>query len=105
VFSNFSNAVNDFRFALPGKSGQRSELRGPGFFQIDAGVGKIWKVTESQRVEFRGKTFKVVNNVRFEIASATANNLSLANSTNFGKFTQTLIQPHVFDAVQFLRGR
>jgi len=95
VFSNFSNAVDSFRFAFPGESGQRNELRGPGFFQIDMGLGKSWKIKESQEIQFRWETFNVFNNVRFDVAASTANNLSLANSTNFGKFTQTLTQPRV----------
>ena len=95
VFKNFGAATNSFRFAFPGESGQRNELRGPGFFSIDLGIGKTWKFTESQGLTFRAEAFNISNSVRFDVATATINNLSLANSTNFGKFISTLSSPRV----------
>jgi len=95
VFKNFGAATNSFRFAFPGESGQRNELRGPGFFSIDLGIGKTWKFTESQGLAFRAEAFNISNSVRFDVATATINNLSLANSTNFGKFISTLSSPRV----------
>jgi len=95
VFSNFGAATNSFRKAFPGESGQRNELRGPGFFSIDMGVGKSWKITESQSLAFRAEAFNITNSVRFDVATATINNLSLVNATNFGKFISTLSSPRV----------
>jgi hypothetical protein len=95
VFSNFAAATNSFRKAFPGESGQRNELRGPGFFSIDLGLGKSWKTTESQALTFRAEAFNISNSVRFDVATATINNLSLVNSTNFGKYISTLSSPRV----------
>jgi len=95
VFSNFGAATNSFRKAFPGESGQRNELRGPGFFSVDLGLGKSWKITESQALTFRAEAFNISNSVRFDVATATINNLSLVNSTNFGKYISTLSSPRV----------
>ncbi|PYV63403.1 MAG: hypothetical protein DMG97_37815, partial [Acidobacteria bacterium] len=53
IFKNGAGAASAFRFPYPGESGTRNELRGPGFFGIDTGVGKSWKITEGQNVQFR----------------------------------------------------
>jgi hypothetical protein len=92
VFKDFTNAINSFRFAFPGESGQRNELRGPGIFDIDLGVAKAWKITESQSLRFSWETFNLTNSVRFDAASG---NGSLANNTSFGKFIKTLSTPRV----------
>src|SRR5207302_1668591 len=81
--------------AFAGESGQRNELRGPGFFSVDLGLGKSWKITESQALTFRAEAFNISNSVRFDVATATINNLSLVNSTNFGKYISTLSSPRV----------
>jgi hypothetical protein len=92
VFQNKDTAIKDFRFAFPGESGQRNELRGPGIFGLDTGIAKSWKITESQAVKFSWEVFNATNSVRFDAASG---NGSLANNTSFGKFIQTLSQKRV----------
>ena len=47
AFADPAAALAAFRFAYPGESGQRNNLIGPGFFNMDAGIGKTWKFTES----------------------------------------------------------
>ena len=89
VFKNFGDAVNAFRLAFPGESGQRNNLRGPGIFGVDLGLGKSWRFTESQALTFRAEAFNVTNTPRFDAATMAFNNGSIDNSTNFGKFTQT----------------
>src|SRR5579872_5153709 len=62
-----------FRFAYRGESGQRNNLRGPGFFQLDSGLYKKWKVTEDQALTFSWQTFNVTNTPRFDAAQAAFN--------------------------------
>ncbi len=85
-----NNASSQFRFAYPGETGNRNNLRGPGTYGFDAGLSKSWKVTESQVLKFAWQVYNVTNSVRFDAANA---NSSLSNSASFGKYTNTLTKP------------
>jgi hypothetical protein len=73
LFKDPVAAQGDFRYSLPGESGQRNELRGPGYFGIDSGLSKSWPVTESQSLKFSWEVFNVTNAVRFDVASLPQN--------------------------------
>jgi hypothetical protein len=94
MWVNKTAAIGSFRHPYPGESGQRNELRGPGYFGIDAGLSKEWRVKEEQTASFSWEVFNVTNAVRFD-AAASANNFSLTNSTNFGVYSSTLTKPRV----------
>jgi hypothetical protein len=93
VFKDPVNAPNAFRFPYPGESGQRNNLRGPGYFGTDASLSKVWKFTESQSLRFGWDVFNVFNAVRFDVG--TLGPPSLNATPSFGKFTQTLTKPRV----------
>lgn len=102
LFQNPAAAINDFRFAYPGESGERNNIRGAGYFGIDMGLGKTWQITESSALRFSWETFNITNAVRFDAAalepiagSNGGGNLSLTNSTGFGYYTSTLTNPRV----------
>lgn len=101
LFRDPTAAAQDFRFAYPGESGQRNTLRGPGYFGIDLGVGKTWKLSESQAIKFRWETFNLTNTPRFDVGSLQAGggsgggNLVFTNSVTFGQFTSTLTKPRI----------
>jgi hypothetical protein len=81
---------------LPGESGQRNEIRGPGFFGIDTGLSKAWHLTESQNLKFSWEVFNVTNSVRFDVAPLPQTTGQLdAASTVFGTFSSTLTKPRV----------
>jgi hypothetical protein len=94
MFANQSATINDFRHPYPGEGGQRNELRGPGYFGIDAGLDKDWKVREGQTLGFAWEAFNITNSVRFD-AAASSNNFDLTTVTNFGVYSSTLTQPRV----------
>jgi len=75
---------------LAGQSGVRNNIRGPGFFNIDSGLYKVFKMpySEHHQIQIRWETFNVTNSVRFTTASLTDN-----SSSSFGKFSGTLTQP------------
>jgi hypothetical protein len=52
---------------------------GPGSFNLDAGVSRLFRITESQRVEFRGEATNVLNHTNF------LNPTGALNSANFGR--------------------
>jgi hypothetical protein len=93
MFKDTTKALGAFRFPYPGESGQRNELRGPGYFEIDTGLSKIWKITEQQQARFAWEVFNVTNSVRFD-AAQSANQFALTFG-NFGAYSNTLSKPRV----------
>jgi len=94
MFADPTFALNSFRHPFPGESGQRNELRGQGYFDIDSGLSKEWKVKEDQTLSFSWEAFNVTNAVRFDAANS-ALNFDLTSSTNFGTYGSTLTVPRV----------
>jgi hypothetical protein len=95
MFKDPAQAIGAFRFPFPGESGQRNELRGPGYFEIDTGLFKVWKITEQQNAKFAWEVFNVTNSVRFDAASAATNQFALTFG-NFGAYASpTLTKPRV----------
>lgn len=83
-----------FRATLPGEAGQRNFFRGPGFFDMDAGLAKTWNFTEQKLLRFSWEVFNVTNSVRFDAAGSLINQ-DLVDITSFGKFNTTLSSPRV----------
>ncbi len=88
--TRIDNASKQFRFAYPGETGNRNNLRGPGTYGFDAGLSKSWKITEAQVLKFSWQVYNVTNSVRFDAANG---NHSLSNSSSFGKYVNTLTKP------------
>ena len=64
MFQNPDTTINAFRFPYPGESGQRNNLRGPGYLELDSGLFKSWTITEQQRLKFAWEAFNVTNTPR-----------------------------------------
>ena len=84
--------ASQFRYSYPGESGQRNNLRGPGYFGMDVSLGKTFQITERQALRFQWDTYNVTNAVRFDVG--TISNYLFYSST-LGEFTQTLTKPRV----------
>jgi len=85
-----------FRVAYPGESGQRNNLRGPGYFGIDSGLAKVWNVTEHQNVRFSWEVFNTTNTPRFDVGSMqNVGNNSVASGSTFGEYTKTMTLPRI----------
>ena len=97
VFQGDPNQVGTlFRHAYPGESGQRNNLRGPGFFGIDTGLAKVWAITEHQNVRFSWEVFNTTNTPRFDVGSMqNVGNNSVASGSTFGEYTKTMTTPRV----------
>jgi hypothetical protein len=80
----------DFIETLAGQSGLRNNIRGPGLFNIDSGLFKVFTMpwSDHQKLQIRWETFNVTNAVCFSGAALTDN-----SSSGFGKFSSTLTQP------------
>jgi hypothetical protein len=94
VFQNKDTAINAFRFPFPGESGDRNNLRGPGYFGIDMSVRKTWKFTERQRLSFTWDVYNITNSVRFDAANTFP---VIDTSGSFGKYANTLTRPRVME--------
>ena len=94
MFPNQQAALAAFRHPFPGESGQRNNLRGPGYFGLDAGLDKDWKIKEGQTLSFAWEAFNVTNAVRFDAAGSSLN-FDLTSVTAFGLYNSTLTQPRV----------
>lgn len=105
VFSNPNNtndptsAINQFRAALPGESGQRNNLWGPGTFNIDLSASKNWNLTERQVLRFSAEAFNLTNTPRFDVGTMQLNlaGNSITSSGSFGNFSSTLSNPRVLE--------
>jgi hypothetical protein len=75
---------------LAGQSGARNNIRGPGFFNIDAGLYKVFAMpyNEHHQLQIRWETYNITNTPIFTTPSLTDN-----VSSSFGKFSGTLTAP------------
>jgi hypothetical protein len=72
------------RLPYPGEAGQRNLFRGDGYFNIDSGLAKSWKIREYGNLRFAWEVYNVTNAVRFDPAyinaQLTGGNLGVATS-------------------------
>jgi hypothetical protein len=94
LFPNPSTALGDFRHDFPGESGTRNNLRGDGFFGVDMGLSKRWKMpyAEKHSLQFRWEVFNVPNSARFDVQSVST---AIDLATAFGKYTRLLTNPRI----------
>lgn len=88
---NPNDFASHFRFSYPGQSGQRNNLRGPGYFSVDMGLAKTFKLHENHKLRMSWEVFNVTNSVRFNVNSLD----NSVSSGAFGKFSATLTKPRV----------
>jgi hypothetical protein len=96
VFSNPQLALASYRNTLPGASGARNQLRGDGYFGLDTGLGKRWKMpyAEGHSLQFRWEVFNVTNSTRFDVDSnPNLNEIDIGDT--FGNLTGLLTSPRV----------
>ncbi len=67
----------------------RNIFTGPGFFQTDFSLHKVFAVTERIKLEIRGEAFNVFNNVNFSSPNATQ------TSASFGVISSTRVPPRI----------
>ena len=83
------------RFPYVGEAGSRNNFRGPGYFGIDSGLAKTWKIAEKMDVKFAWEVFNVTNSVRFDVNTLTSLDNGSADGTSLGAFRRTLTNPRV----------
>jgi len=94
IFPQGIDAVNLFRQDFPGESGARNNIRGDGYFGVDLGLTKRWRMPWSERhnLVFRWEVFNVTNSVRFDVQSIAP---SIDSTGSFGNYTGLSTNPRV----------
>jgi len=89
-----NGAITQFRSPFPGEAGARNQVRGDGFFGVDLGLSKRWKMpwSEGHSLQFRWEVFNVTNAVRFD-SQSIAPELDISGS--FGNYGGLLTNPRV----------
>jgi len=95
IFADPAAAFASFTNTLPGGVGTRNSLRGDGFFTLDMGLSKAWRMpyNEGHRLQFRWEVFNLTNSVSFDAAGLKGADLDSRNT--FGKYSATLSSPRV----------
>jgi len=84
VFVNPTAALASFRYPYSGETGERNFFRGTGYYSLDSGVDKIFKMHERQQVKFAWEVFNATNTPVFD-PKGISNSYSTASS--FGRYT------------------
>lgn len=71
------------RLPYPGEAGERNNFNGDGYFDLDDGLSKSWKLGEMGSLKFAWEVYNVTNAVRFDPQSIgsglTSGNLGVAS--------------------------
>lgn len=54
------------RLPYPGEAGQRNNFRGDGYFDLDSGLSKSWKLAELGSLKFAWEVYNTTNSNRFD---------------------------------------
>lgn len=95
IFRDPKFAFESFEHTLAGGVGTRNLIRGDGFFTLDMGLSKAWRMPykEGHRLQFRWEVFNVTNTVSFDPQALKGANLDSRGT--FGKYSGTLSSPRV----------
>src|SRR5664279_6005696 len=84
AFSSAAQALANMRLPYPGEAGQRNNFRGDGYFNVDSGLSKTWKLGDFGGLKFAWEVYNVTNTVRFDPASIgaglTGGNIGIASA-------------------------
>ena len=101
VFDNvaaISNGVmngSPIRLPYPGEAGQRNNFRGDGYFDIDSGLAKTFKITENQGLKFAWEVFNVTNSARFDVNPSNGIFGTTLTGGSLGVYSRTYTKPRV----------
>ena len=101
LFPDPTTAEGLFNPALPGQVGVRNFVRGDGYFGVDLGLSKRWKMpwSEKQNLALRWEVFNVSNSTRFDFNDQNSSSASESNNSiavpNFGNYTHLMTNPRV----------
>jgi hypothetical protein len=80
-----AKVASEFRGPIGLEYGQRNYLRGPGYFNIDAGLAKDFQLVKDTRLRFRADTYNLTNHPSFDTGAVDI----VSNAGNFGQISAT----------------
>jgi len=90
MFKNPTQAITQFTGPVGFQMGSRNDLRGPGFFDMDFGLGKTFPIWESVDLKFRVDAFNAFNHPNFQTPQFQ-NDMVLTNApSEFGAIPGTV---------------
>jgi hypothetical protein len=99
IFAEPEKAYDSFEYTRSGSSGNRNPLHGPGFFTLDTGVQKSFKMGKARELQFRWETFNLTNTVSFDGRPNTEGNqgidINLIAKSTFGRIRSLAGAPRV----------
>jgi hypothetical protein len=85
--------------------GERNNLRGPRYFNIDLGLGKSFPVWgDHLKLKFRCDAFNAFNHPNFAAPSGSSDDITQAEGVPFGTITQMVVSPGSDVAQRVLQG-
>jgi hypothetical protein len=102
AFSNPTAALGAFTGPTGFDIGTRNNLRGPGYFNLDLGLGKTFPIYQDKvNLKFRCDAFNALNHPNFNPPDV---DITQANGLQFGTITSTYVSPGSSDlAVRVLQ--
>lgn len=92
AFADPTAALASFTGPTGFNIGTRNNLRGPGYFNLDLGLGKTFQITpETVKLKFRADAFNAPNHPNFSTPSA--NDITQSSGVPFGTISSTVIPP------------
>jgi len=96
AFASPAVALADFTGPTGFNIGSRNNLRGPGFFNLDLGLGKTFPLYEDKvNLKFRCDAFNALNHPSFNAPSGGTDDITEAEGQPFGEITGTASGPRV----------
>ncbi len=71
-------------------------LRGPGYWNVDFGLGKNFSIDDTRYLTFRIEAFNVFNHPNFALQAGSAD---MSNPTTFGRIQNTFSAPRIVELV------
>jgi hypothetical protein len=102
AFSNPTGALGAFTGPTGFDIGTRNNLRGPGYFNLDLGLGKTFPIYEDKvNLKFRADAFNSTNHPNF--ATPSASDITEQSGVPFGTITSTVTPPSSDQAARVLQ--
>jgi len=99
LFTNQTNALAAFAHDFGGATGERNQLRGPGFADVDMALLKTFKVREGFDLQFRAEAFNAFNHPSFNNPS----NSNIDSAPTYGFISGTSNAPRELSLGLLLR--
>jgi len=78
-----AKVASEFRGPIGLEYGQRNYLRGPGYFNLDAGLAKDFNLYQDYKLRFRADAYNALNHPSFDVGALNV----YSNAGNFGQIS------------------